>query len=283
MAAPLLPLLCLLVAFGAVFGLARSRYMAGAIADGDRVWRTGRGSRLAERALTAAAIRAGVRALPIRVLADWETQALTVAGRSGDRILISSGAVATLRPPELVALITHEIGHVVHRHIAHEMRDRALRAAAVAAAATLLFFDLPVGLAVLAVALIGGELLLQAELRRHEREADAFARGSGVGAALARALEQADARDRSLIELTLLLSRTQRRRDPVARSVVAPIERAWGGPAPDQATLNRWLTDLRKLAGPVRVVRRSHRYDGLREIHDPVAVRARRLRTAPRG
>lgn len=283
MAAPLLPLLCLLVAFGAVFGLARSRYTAVAIADGDRVWRSARGSRLAERALTFAAIRAGVPALPIRVLADWETQALTVAGHGGDRILVSSGATATLRPAELVALIAHELGHVAHRHIAHEMRDRALRAAAVAAAATLLLFDLPAGLAALAVALAGGELLLQAELRRHEREADAFARAAGVGTALARALEQADARDRSLIELTLLLSRTQRRRDPVVRAVVAPIERAWGGAAPDRTTLERWLRDLRKLAGPVRVLRRSHRYDGIREIHDPVAVRVRRLRTAPRG
>ena len=283
MASPLFSLFGILLAFFATYRLAYRRLAAVAIADGDRLWRTGRGSRRAERALLAAAVRTRSSAVHVRVLADWETQALTIAGSAGDRVLVSSGAIATLPSAQLMALIAHELGHVAHRHIEHELRDRASRLAALGAAAVLLAFEPLLGVVSVVVVAVVGELLLQAELRRHEREADAFARRCGVGAALAQALELADRRDQALIELTILLAATQRRRDPLVKAIVRPIERAWGGAAPDRATLDRWVSSLRRVAGPVQVPRRRHRYDGLREIHEPVAIRARRLRTAAHG
>lgn len=279
----LLPLLGVLLALFATYQLTYRRLAVRAIADGDRLWRTARGSRVAERALSVARAHTQTGVVQIRVLADWETQALTIAGQGGERLLLSSGAVATLPPTALAALIVHELGHIRHRHIEHELRDRATRLATVGAATVVLAFEPLLGIVAILTVAVVGELLLQAELRRHEREADAFARQCGVGSALARALELADRRDQQLIELTILLAATQHRPELGVKAIVRPIEQAWGGVAPDRATLTRWVGSLRRIAGPVQLPRRRHRYDGLHEIHDPVVIRARRLRTTARG
>lgn len=275
------PLLPALVVAAAVFALAyRLLYVFGrgrAQTGGARLFAAGRRSRLAEAALRVAASRTGVRTT-IRVIPDWEVQALTVATVEGDRLLVSAGALTTLTPRELAALLAHEQGHVARRHLDHELRDRAARTAAPLVALALLPAGLPAALGAALLIAVAGELLLALELRRHETEADTFARAAGFGRPLARALVRADGRDRQLAELPLLMARAQRHRRPGARRAAAAILRRWEGGAPDPVRLEGWLRGLRTLAGPVRLPL-MRRGTGWREIHDPVVVRARRLLT----
>ena len=274
----LLVLLAVATSATLVFRIARGPLREDALTDGDHLWRSGSTSKRATRALTAAMLRTGVQVEGIRVLTDWETQALTVAGRRGDRVLVSAGALVTLTPAELSALIAHELGHVAGHHLTPETNERALRLAALAGSVVLLLLDVAAGLAVSVAVLVVSEVLLRLELRRHERSADAFAARAGLGAPLARALEKADVRDRLIAEVVLLLARAQVRTDPLSRAVTRPIERRWGGAAPTAGELARWSGRLRAMVGQVSVSTHPHRYDGFREIHDPVVIRARRLR-----
>jgi Zn-dependent protease with chaperone function len=278
----LLVLLAVATTATLVFRIARGPLRDDALADGDRIWRSGTVSQRATRALAAAMVRTGVQVEGIRVLADWEAQALTVAGRRGDQVLVSAGALATLTPAELSALIAHELGHVAGRHLAHETNERALRLAALAGSVVLLILDVAAGLVVSVAVLVVSELLLRLELRRHERDADVFAARAGLGVPLARALEKAEVRDRRIAEVVILLSRAQVRTDPLSRAVTRPIERRWGGAAPTGAELERWSGRLRAMVGQVTVAPHPHRYDGLREVHEPVGIRARRLRRPSR-